>query len=65
MLLVASRRGFIDAIKVQNKAQVPDAKLERIVALMDSLSAIDPRRANKSCRLMIAVRCAKSARPHC
>ncbi len=36
-----ARRGFIDAIKVQNKAQAPDAKLERIVALIDSLFAID------------------------
>ena len=36
-----ARRGFIDAIKVQNKAQAPDAKLERIVALMDSLFSID------------------------
>ena len=36
-----ARRGFIDAIKVQNKAQAPDAKLKRIVALMDSLFSID------------------------
>src|ERR1039458_9041057 len=27
-----ARRGFIDAIKVQTKAQAPDAKLERVVA---------------------------------
>jgi hypothetical protein len=36
-----ARRGFIDAIKVQSKAQTPDAKLERAVALMDGLFAID------------------------
>lgn len=36
-----ARRGFIDAIKVQTKAQAPDAKLERVVALMDGLFAID------------------------
>ena len=36
-----ARRGFIDAIKVQSKAQAPDAKLERAVALMDGLFAID------------------------
>jgi len=36
-----ARRGFIDAIKVQGKAQAPDAKLERVVALMDGLFAID------------------------
>ena len=36
-----ARRGFIDAIKVQTKAQAPDAKLERAVALMDGLFAID------------------------
>jgi transposase len=36
-----ARRGFIDAIKVQSKAKVPDAKLERAVALMDNLFAID------------------------
>jgi transposase len=36
-----ARRGFIDAIKVQSKAQAPDAKLERVVALMDGLFAID------------------------
>jgi transposase len=36
-----ARRGFIDAIKVQTKVQAPDAKLERTVALMDGLFAID------------------------
>jgi transposase len=36
-----ARRGFIDAIKVRTKAQAPDAKLERVVALMDDLFAID------------------------
>jgi transposase len=39
--LAHARRGFIDALKVQNKAQAPDAKLERAVALMDDLFAID------------------------
>jgi hypothetical protein len=36
-----ARRGFIDAIKVQSKAKAPDAKLDRIVVLMDGLFAID------------------------
>jgi len=36
-----ARRGFIDAIKVQTKAQVPDARLERAITLMDDLFAID------------------------
>jgi transposase len=36
-----ARRGFIDAIKVQTKAQAPDVRLERAVALMDGLFAID------------------------
>jgi transposase len=36
-----ARRGFVDAIKVQSKAQAPDARLERAVALMDDLFAID------------------------
>jgi hypothetical protein len=36
-----ARRGFIDAIKVQSKAHATDAKLERAVALMDGLFAID------------------------
>jgi transposase len=36
-----ARRGFIDAIKVQTKARAPDQKLERAVALMDGLFAID------------------------
>jgi transposase len=36
-----SRRKFIDAIKVQTKAHAADAKLERVVALMDELFAID------------------------
>jgi transposase len=36
-----ARRGFIDAIKVQTKAHAPDAKLERAVALVDGLFAID------------------------
>jgi transposase len=39
--LAHARRGFIDAIKVQTKAQAPDARLERAVALMDDLFAID------------------------
>ena len=36
-----ARRGFIDAIKVQTKAQMPDARLERAITLMDDLFAID------------------------
>ena len=36
-----ARRGFIDAIKVQSKAHATDAKLERVVVLMDGLFAID------------------------
>jgi len=39
--LAHSRRKFIEAIKVQTKAKVADAKLERVVALMDGLFAID------------------------
>ena len=39
--LAHARRGFIDAIKVQTKAQATDARLERAVALMDELFAID------------------------
>jgi transposase len=39
--LAHARRGFIDAIKVQTKAHATDAKLERVVALMDGLFAID------------------------
>ena len=39
--LAHSRRKFIEAIKVQTKAHAADAKLERIVALMDELFAID------------------------
>jgi transposase len=39
--LAHARRGFIDAIKVQAKGQAVDARLERIVALMDDLFAID------------------------
>jgi len=36
-----ARRKFIDAIKVQTKAHAADAKLERVVVLMDGLFAID------------------------
>jgi len=36
-----SRRKFIEAIKVQTKAHAADAKLERVVTLMDGLFAID------------------------
>jgi hypothetical protein len=36
-----ARRKFIEAIKVQTKAHATDAKLERVVALMDELFAID------------------------
>ncbi|MGA3134321.1 MAG: IS66 family transposase [Terracidiphilus sp.] len=39
--LAHARRGFVDAIKVQAKGQAVDARLERIVALMDDLFAID------------------------
>jgi transposase len=36
-----SRRGFIDALKVQQKANATSRELERAVALMDSLFAMD------------------------
>jgi transposase len=39
--LAHSRRKFIEAIKVQTKAHAADAKLERIVTLMDGMFAID------------------------
>lgn len=39
--LAHARRGFVDAIKVQSKGRAPDARLERVVALMDDLFAID------------------------
>ena len=39
--LAHSRRKFIEAIKVQTKAHAADAKLERVVTLMDGLFAID------------------------
>jgi len=39
--LAHSRRRFIEAIKVQTKAHAADAKLERVVTLMDGLFAID------------------------
>jgi transposase len=39
--LAHSRRKFIEAIKVQTRAHAADAKLERVVALMDELFAID------------------------
>ena len=39
--LAHSRRKFIEAIKVQTKAKASDPKLERVVALMDNLFAID------------------------
>jgi transposase len=39
--IVHSRRKFIEALKVQTKAHAADAKLERVVALMDELFAID------------------------
>src|ERR1700694_4167381 len=39
--LAHSRRKFIEAIKVQTKAHAADLKLERVVALMDDLFAID------------------------
>ncbi len=39
--LAHARRGFVDAIKVQAKGQAVDARLERVVALMDDLFAID------------------------
>ena len=44
--LAHSRRKFIEAIKVQTKAHAADPKLERVVALMDELFAID-REARK------------------
>ena len=39
--LAHSRRKFVEAIKVQTKAHAADAKLERVVTLMDGLFAID------------------------
>ncbi len=39
--LAHARRGFVDAIKVQSKSQATDARLERVVALMDDLFSID------------------------
>jgi transposase len=36
-----ARRGFIDAIKVETKANATDARLQRVVTLMDGLFAID------------------------
>jgi len=39
--LAHSRRKFIEAIKVQAKGKATDAELERVVALMDDLFAID------------------------
>jgi len=36
-----ARRKFIDALKVREKARATDAELERVVALMDGLFAID------------------------
>src|SRR6516165_2751498 len=39
--LAHARRGFVDALKVQSKSQAADLHLERTVALMDDLFAID------------------------
>jgi transposase len=39
--LAHARRGFVDAIKVQAKGLAVDARLERVVALMDDLFTID------------------------
>jgi hypothetical protein len=39
--LAHARRKFIEAIKVQTKANASDTELERVVALMDGLFAID------------------------
>src|SRR6266702_767732 len=36
-----ARRGFIDALKVETKARATNAKLQRVVALIDDLFAID------------------------
>ena len=38
--LAHARRGFVDAIKVQTKAQAPDARLERAPALLDELHTL-------------------------
>ena len=46
-----SRRGFIDVINVQTKSHATDAKLERAVALMDSLFAIDREAREQSLSL--------------
>jgi transposase len=43
-----ARRKFIEAAKVQTKASATDAKLERVVALMDDLFAVD-REAREQC----------------
>ena len=39
--LAHARRGFIDAVKARSKDHAADARLERVVALMDDLFAID------------------------
>ncbi|MGD0548756.1 MAG: transposase, partial [Terracidiphilus sp.] len=39
--LAHAQRKFIDAVKVQAKAKVTDPQVERVVALMDGLFAID------------------------
>lgn len=46
-----ARRRFIDALKVQTKGHVADSKVERAVALMDGLFAIDREAREQSLSL--------------
>lgn len=46
-----ARRRFIDALKVQTKGHVADSKVERVVALMDGLFAIDREAREQSLSL--------------
>lgn len=46
-----ARRRFIDALKVQTKGHVADNKVERVVALMDDLFAIDREAREQSLSL--------------
>jgi hypothetical protein len=71
--LAHARRGFIDAIKVQTKAQSPDTQLEHIIALMDDLFAIDRKAREQNLSLTdrhalrqeLAPRCSASFMPGC
>ncbi len=49
--LAHARCGFIDALKVHSKGEAPYARLERVVAPIDNLLAIDRKRQSKpSCQ---------------